>query len=574
MEKKRRNRMELEYSYCLISEVEEKLPDDEFIKYLAKVEENPIREPHNAYKIEIPLNSNTTTFNGGFVVEEEQASLELGIPCSNSSSASTNSNEPTTIGGRVSHPQADPPLDPFEYLLFTYNAANPLTEDLKDTEFIFSGCKEDIRLPSVNPDTFIPLDALNDRIGRNADPEVRKKLYALDWLTFLTNTPTFDHVPQKTTKISGETVDEWRVSQEKSGFKAIFDGSHLLTSDNVGAVKSGSAAKFISQLLLPTGDDKPENYGKPKDLVKYIFKRWQDAVALANEDDTGIWYTTIQAAIHTAEQTLDKVKRKIVPPKDNIIQRDVVLLGCHPQGFYNVYISQDHHREMLSMKKIEPEKNDIIVVSNLEQRTSKFSSEFKKHTKDINKDITPDERVKTETRITQPYISLALQWPRCETQNAVMDGHSAVSVAQGLWKFECKRSAEWLHRSAYSFGGLCNNERKFGNPDFSQTPGNLVFGTYESNTAMIRYESYLKRLAQANRDVTLVTKTSCGEEGYPPWIAHRLHYTWQFNWKVEVQTEVTRTYTFNLFTMRNPSLFEVKVDEGFDGLWRTRSLKQ
>ncbi len=38
---------------------------------------------------------------------------------------------------------------------------------------------------------------------------------------------------------------------------------------------------------------------------------------------------------------------------------------------------------------------------------------------------------------------------------------------------------EWLHRSAYSFGGG-------GKPDSAQVPENLVFGTFETNTEMIR----------------------------------------------------------------------------------------
>jgi hypothetical protein len=39
--------------------------------------------------------------------------------------------------------------------------------------------------------------------------------------------------------------------------------------------------------------------------------------------------------------------------------------------------------------------------------------------------------------------------------------------------------AQWLHRSAYCYGGN-------GNPDSSQTRANLIFGTYEANTEMVR----------------------------------------------------------------------------------------
>ncbi|KAK6516223.1 hypothetical protein TWF506_006132 [Arthrobotrys conoides] len=48
--------------------------------------------------------------------------------------------------------------------------------------------------------------------------------------------------------------------------------------------------------------------------------------------------------------------------------------------------------------------------------------------------------------------------------------------------------AEWLHLCAYSWGGL-GEEEDPGNFESSQTVGNLVFGTSESNSCMTRYES-------------------------------------------------------------------------------------
>lgn len=47
---------------------------------------------------------------------------------------------------------------------------------------------------------------------------------------------------------------------------------------------------------------------------------------------------------------------------------------------------------------------------------------------------------------------------------------------------------QWLHRSAYSFGGLCEKDDFLdpGNPDTAQKRSNLVLGTYAANTRMIR----------------------------------------------------------------------------------------
>ncbi|KAF8310599.1 hypothetical protein DL93DRAFT_2084399, partial [Clavulina sp. PMI_390] len=66
----------------------------------------------------------------------------------------------------------------------------------------------------------------------------------------------------------------------------------------------------------------------------------------------------------------------------------------------------------------------------------------------------------------------------------------------------------WLHRSAFSFGGLGGvphsniKDPKLRKEDqqrvlqSSQTPKNLIIGSSEANTIMIRPESTIKRLVQ------------------------------------------------------------------------------
>ncbi|CAJ0550009.1 Ff.00g099390.m01.CDS01 [Fusarium sp. VM40] len=96
------------------------------------------------------------------------------------------------------------------------------------------------------------------------------------------------------------------------------------------------------------------------------------------------------------------------------------------------------------------------------------------------------------------------------------------------------RVAEWLHRSAFSYGGFIN-----GIANSSQNANNLVLGTPHTNTVMVRYEAFVKRLAtfSNNRQGTVIGNT---EINYPAvtdpngwmgkdhhrytWLADNLHY--------------------------------------------------
>ncbi|KAJ7364477.1 hypothetical protein DFH08DRAFT_930390 [Mycena albidolilacea] len=65
-------------------------------------------------------------------------------------------------------------------------------------------------------------------------------------------------------------------------------------------------------------------------------------------------------------------------------------------------------------------------------------------------------------------------------------GQSSRSTGMGSWK------AEWLHRSAYAYGGL----EEPVSLSSSNDPGNLVFGSWECNTDMIRAENFVTQLTK------------------------------------------------------------------------------
>ncbi|KDR78718.1 hypothetical protein GALMADRAFT_1264506 [Galerina marginata CBS 339.88] len=77
---------------------------------------------------------------------------------------------------------------------------------------------------------------------------------------------------------------------------------------------------------------------------------------------------------------------------------------------------------------------------------------------------------------------------RGKTQVSVMNNTSATLLAQIFgWPANTDNKwtnqAEWLHRCAFSYGGLGESLNHL----TSQTPDNLIFGTREANTLMMRY---------------------------------------------------------------------------------------
>ncbi|KAF5625565.1 hypothetical protein F25303_11297 [Fusarium sp. NRRL 25303] len=90
-----------------------------------------------------------------------------------------------------------------------------------------------------------------------------------------------------------------------------------------------------------------------------------------------------------------------------------------------------------------------------------------------------------------------------------------------------RRVAEWLHRSAFSYGGLIQGE-----PNSSQVANNLVLGTPDTNTVMMRYEAFVKRLAFHANDqhgCTVVVETHIEYPALEGWNENWIganQYTW------------------------------------------------
>ncbi|KAH7473649.1 hypothetical protein FOMA001_g12660 [Fusarium oxysporum f. sp. matthiolae] len=148
----------------------------------------------------------------------------------------------------------------------------------------------------------------------------------------------------------------------------------------------------------------------------------------------------------------------------------------------------------------------------------------------------------TVTHVENVYVDAARNGKRQPTQDrCVADNGFSSNVAMSkvypeyypdAAKAKRRRVAEWLHRSAFSYGGIDR-----GVLASSQVANNLVLGTPDTNTVMMRYEAFVKRLALHSvkqngvKTDTVVVKTDIM---YPflqapllHWMANDHHrYTW------------------------------------------------
>ncbi|CUA71893.1 hypothetical protein RSOLAG22IIIB_09894 [Rhizoctonia solani] len=207
----------------------------------------------------------------------------------------------------------------------------------------------------------------------------------------------------------------------------------------------------------------------------------------------------------------------------------------------------------------------------------------------------------TITYLSRGKLNGAVAQKRAISQKTAMNGHSATTVA-GIFGWtnrdpphNAKYHAEWLHRSAFSFGGLGVGVRL----DSSQTAKNMIFGSVEANTIMIRPEDTIKHLVKHiggnyNDDaiigmVTTIAKPlKCNQTGseYDEdpdptlqciWLVKELEYT------IHVQlsklapdrlrgqiNDIIYTTSFNPCSRKTPLLLEARLDEEIEKVWFER----
>ncbi|KAG5788906.1 hypothetical protein H9Q69_012030 [Fusarium xylarioides] len=206
-------------------------------------------------------------------------------------------------------------------------------------------------------------------------------------------------------------------------------------------------------------------------------------------------------------------------------------LEAHPGGLYSILINQSVRDFFLNLTLYKQLWQDGYPVPD------------QTNAEGLHVRLTKCERTsETITTVNQNNLSAASANPkRIPTQDrCVADPACSSNVALSMaypdiysdsGKAKKKRVAEWLHRSTFSYGGDITSG---GVPSKPQIPNNLVLGSPETNTLMMRYESFVKRVVvfgnKGNGDVVKVTTNIA----YPHlvgwdqnWVGDIFHqYTW------------------------------------------------
>ena len=127
---------------------------------------------------------------------------------------------------------------------------------------------------------------------------------------------------------------------------------------------------------------------------------------------------------------------------------------------------------------------------------------------------------------------------------------------------------QWLHRNAFRYGGLGDSV----NVATSQDPGNLIFGTKECNTHMIRAENTISRLLHWESGLTGLLKTTNVRDGNIDRITDRGEHT---RTPIPAWAKKRMYSTQMMFTKDTPSLcFPGWLSFRLDYQWTMVSMNQ
>ncbi|KAI0553267.1 hypothetical protein F4679DRAFT_600209 [Xylaria curta] len=528
------------------------------------------------------------------------------------------------------------------YSAFVYQRVGLPQESSNASEkFVFTGSADTKIGTFMVKNVFVPLEAL--RIRLNGTRRERLVAYTQDWITFCNYVFDKDNPEQGFKNVTAQNSGFTEVeNHEGANYLKDFNGSHLKVRSLAGAYDPKEARKFLFHLLQPSEQDKCKDlpififrrwcavayaaailpkepysvsarfwkwpktlesqitfiYDKPKEITNYIksLKKkthslefdgiefpelnpeeiWKAAITHAHNQAKKYAGMTLTKSLNQDEVSTNKDKVDSEPSSPGIGFRDFTIskekweaehvrLGSHPQHFFTIWIKREH--ELL--------KGNYFTLDGVRDHPGvTLQGSIDKYEK---KTIPSKHTPPTITRITQRRIESTGNFPRCKTQAAVMGGVSATEVARKMWPdINRTRIAEWLHRSAYSYGGIGTVKT---HPDTSQTVENLVFGTFEANTSMIRYEEYLKRMARRLEKYSESLDTKTEKEYFaitlettpkplkgwdsPSWLVAGLDYKWE----IPIGSKgirATQEHHFSTFSRSYPMRFEVEMDQCFE----------
>ncbi|CUA73143.1 hypothetical protein RSOLAG22IIIB_10581 [Rhizoctonia solani] len=270
------------------------------------------------------------------------------------------------------------------------------------------------------------------------------------------------------------------------------------------------------------------------------------------------------------------------------------VLGYHPLGFFTLYTHKNDIHYLFKRDYDSAVLGNRYMVINAMDKVRPTPNQLKRRADRATGIIPPDQTQasnwSTITIMTKDKLENIKGIPRGTSQKTVMYGHSASEVAKVFgWDREerpagMKHRAEWLHRSAFSFGGL-GVRKLMTRPDSSQQVKNLIFGSVEANTTMIRPENTMKRLAaklgglpwvklntelaQVATSVKPVAVNSLKRGGNCVWLAWELRYRMHLRTSLlsSKEGDIENELPIDPFSRRIPLRAEVKLDEMVEELW-------
>ncbi|KAG8810485.1 hypothetical protein FRC17_002918 [Serendipita sp. 399] len=461
----------------------------------------------------------------------------------------------------------------FAWELIQYCAHDPNDPDKVGGErFIFTGHSKDPRKRHSMEGVYMRLDDLKKRIEEGSSGTAEKDLDLLAhdkplWPLWL---PNGDLIP---------------VDQQNSRFKALepavaTDGPQKLYINYCKLVRQARLNGQVYDVLARFWDMewKPDFYiqidpGNKQQIRKYAMEK-------ATPDEIAKVDSEISADDKALVALIERVKAiRVFKPHIRILWgtgtlQDRQYWGSHPNGLYRVWIDKQWDLSELakvgvySGKRVRPKYRLKEEVEKMRAELAKIDKEL--HDRLKEKYTTVVAPFETVTKLTETSINIAKNYKRKPSQIAAMGNWSPNDFVRDWWNIEKgEKAAEWLHRSAWSYGGLYDNGKV--DPQSSQVMRNLVIGTHETNTMMIRVEIFVKRLAQyatknGKPPVTVtVTTRNGGHDGFSQlysWYCPKLVY----NVKSSAGSLVLVDQTYEFFTLqrRLPTRFELELDELFE----------
>ncbi|KAG8818865.1 hypothetical protein FRC19_010266 [Serendipita sp. 401] len=237
----------------------------------------------------------------------------------------------------------------------------------------------------------------------------------------------------------------------------------------------------------------------------------------------------------------------------------------HPNGIYKLWIDSRVMLSVMSQPTLGIWLNNRVLQTDEQLAVADKAIQELLKSKHTYKDAT--SAATTVTEVTKSKVNVVKNYKRNPDQVGAMGGLSPNDLVRKWWGMgEKELGAEWLHRSAWSYGGLASSGGF--DPQSSQVMSNLIIGTHEANTMMLRYEIFVKRLAQFTgvpvRVTTTIQQLLKNELPSVGWYSPRLLY------KVETpgSSNVAANFTTQFVTIdrRLPTRLELDLDELFERL--------